>query len=50
MKNRGIFACDVIKKRRYFTFVVPGKDMEDRFGGVKVGDTYVIQVTVDDII
>ena len=30
--------------------MVPGKEMEDHFGGVKVGETDTIQVTVDHVI
>ena len=30
--------------------MVPGKDMEDHFGKVVVGETDAIQVTVDDVI
>ena len=31
-------------------FMVPGKDMEDNFGEVEVGETYSIHGTVDDVI
>ena len=37
LKKKGIFACAVIKKRRYRPSVVPGKYMEDLLGGVEVG-------------
>ena len=30
--------------------MVPGKDMEDNFGEVEVGEAYAIQGTVDDFI
>ena len=30
--------------------MVPGKEMKDNFGEVEVGETYVIQGTVDDVI
>ena len=30
--------------------MVPGKDMENNFGGVGVGETDAIQGTVDDVI
>ena len=50
LRKKGIFDCAVIKKRRYQTYIVPGKDMEDHFGEVEVGDTDDIQGTVDDFI
>ena len=31
-RKKFFFACVVIKKRRYWLFVVPGKEMEDHFG------------------
>ena len=46
--KKGVFACAVIKKRIYWPYMVPGKDMEGHFGEVEVGDTDAIQVTVDD--
>ena len=30
--------------------MVPGKEMEDHFGGVEVGETDAMQGTVDDVI
>ena len=39
-----------MKKRRYWPEMVPGKEMEDKFGEVKVRKTYSIQGTVDDVI
>ena len=30
--------------------MVPGKDIEDHFGGLEVGETYDVQVKVDDVI
>ena len=30
--------------------MVPGKEMEDHFGEVEVGETYAIQVTADYVI
>ena len=48
--KKGIFACDVIKKRKYWPSIVPGKEMEDHFGGVGLGETDSIQGTVDDVI
>ena len=42
-----MFAYAIIKKRRYCPYVMPGKEMEDNFGGVEVGGIYDIQGTVD---
>ena len=50
LMKKGIFACAVIKKRRYWTSMVPGKYMEDHFGKVEMGETDSIQGTVDDVI
>ena len=46
LRKKGVFSCDVINKRTYWTSVVPGKKMEDHFGEVDVGGTYYIQGTV----
>ena len=43
LRKKAILACDVIKKRRYWISMVPGKDMEDNFGDMGVGETYAIQ-------
>ena len=50
LMNKGMFACYVINNRRYWHSVLPGKEMEDHFGKVGLGNTDAIQVTVDDII
>ena len=50
LRKKGVFACAVIKKRRYWPAMVPYKDMEDHFGRVYVGETYAIQGKVDDVI
>ena len=50
LRNKGIFPCTVIKKRRYWPSMVPGKYMEDHFGEVEVGEIYAIQGTVDYVI
>ena len=50
LMKKGIFSCAVIKKIIYWPSVVPGKDMEDHFGEVEVGETYAIQETVYDVI
>ena len=47
LRNNIVFSCAVINKRRCWTYMVPGKDMEDRFGEVEVGETDSIHVTVD---
>ena len=50
LRKKGIFDCDVIKKKRYRPSTVPDKYTEDNFGDVEVAETYAIQGTVDDII
>ena len=50
LKKKVIFPCAVIKKRRYWTSMVSGKEVEDNFGYVEVGETDTIQGTVDDFI
>ena len=47
LREKGMLAYAVIKKRRYWPFMVPGKDMEDHFGRMVVGETDAIQGTVD---
>ena len=47
MRNKVIFACAFIKKRRYWPSMVPGKYMGDHFGRMVVGETDGIQGTVD---
>ena len=42
LSKKGVFACYVIKKRRYFPSMVPCKDMGDHFGEVEVGEKDVI--------
>ena len=48
LRKKGVFACDVIKDRRYWPSMVLGKEMEDNFGEVEVGETDSIQRIVDD--
>ena len=50
MRGKGVFACDIIKKRRYWTSMVPGKEMEDTFRELEVGETDAIQVPVYGVI
>ena len=50
LRKKSIFEFSVINKIRYWPSMVPGKNVEDHFGEVKVGETDAIQVTVDDII
>ena len=42
LRKMGMFACAVIKKRRYWPFMVPVEDMEDHLGRVEVGETDAI--------
>ena len=44
------FSFAVIKKRRYWPAIVSGKEMEDHFWEVEVGETDAIQGTFDDVI
>ena len=37
LRETGVFACDVINKRRYWPSMVTGKETEDHFGEVGVG-------------
>ena len=46
LSKKGIFACAVIKKIRYWSYIVPGNEMGDHFGEVEVGETDAILVTV----
>ena len=50
LRKKGLFSCAVIKKRRYWPAMIPGKDMEDHFREVEVGETDSIQRTVDYVI
>ena len=50
LRKKGVSACAVIKKRRYWTYTVPVKETEDHFWEVEVGETDTIHGTVDDVI
>ena len=50
LRKKGIVSCDVINNRRYWTSMVPGKDTENHFGEVEVGEIDPIQGTADDVI
>ena len=50
LRKKGVFACAVLKKRRYWHVMVPGKEMEDHFLGVELGETDYIQGTADGVI
>ena len=43
LRKKGILPCAIIKKRRYWPFMVTGKYKEDHFGRVEVGETYSLQ-------
>ena len=47
LRKKGIFACAVIKKRRYWPSMVPGIEIGDNFGRMEVGETDAIKGTVD---
>ena len=38
LSKKVIFACYVINKRRYWPYMVPGKEIEDHFGELEVGE------------
>ena len=42
LRKKNMFVCAVIKKRRYWPSMVPGKEMKDHFGRVEVGETDAI--------
>ena len=50
LRKTRAFPCAFMKKRIYWPSVVSRKDMEDDFVEVKVGETYAIQGTVNDVI
>ena len=37
LRKKVIFACAIVKKRRYWPSMVSGKEMEDHFGGCRWG-------------
>ena len=43
LRKKGVFSCYFIKKRIYWPETVPGKEMEDHFLEVEVGETDSIQ-------
>ena len=43
LRRRGLFACALIKKRRYWPTLVPGDMMERRFADMNVGDVDAIE-------
>ena len=50
LRKKGVFGFSVINNRRYFLSMVPGKDMNDHFVEVGVGETDATLGTVDDVI
>ena len=50
LRKKGVFACSVINKKRYWPVMVPGKEIEDHFREMEVGETYAIQRKVDGFI
>ena len=50
LRKKGVFPHAVIKNRRYWPEMVPGKDTEDHFQEIYVEDTYSIKGTVDYVI
>ena len=47
LREKGVFACAVIKNRIYWPTMVPGKEMENHFWEVEVGETDAIQGKVE---
>ena len=50
LRKKDVLACSIIKKRIYWPSLFPGKDMEDHFCEMEVGQIDIIQGTVDDVI
>ena len=48
LRKKVVFSFTFIKNRRYWPSMVLGKEMEDNFGEVEVGETDSIQRIVDD--
>ena len=49
LKRHGIFACDLIKKQRFWPTGVPGKSIDQYMAGRKVGDVDDVQGTMEDM-
>jgi hypothetical protein len=49
LKKVGMFACTVIKKRRYWPAMVPGNAMADAFDEVQIGDSRAIYRVLDGV-
>lgn len=49
LKKRGLFACALIKKRRYWPTLVPGDAMQQHFDGMEVGAVDAISGELDGI-
>lgn len=49
LRKKGLFACALIKKRRYWPWMVPGDAMERHFQDKEVGDTDAIEGVLDGV-
>jgi len=49
LKKVGLFACAVIKKRRYWPAMVPGDEMTEAFNDANVGDSVAISGVLDGV-
>ena len=49
LKQVSLFACTVIKKRRYWPAMVPGDTMMEAFNEVQVGDSMAISGVLDGV-
>ena len=51
LKKKGVYACALIKKRRYWPTMFPGEEVKEHFNmeGVNVGDTDAISGIMDGV-
>jgi hypothetical protein len=49
LKKVSLFACAVIKKRRYWPLLVPGNAMTEAANEAQVGDSMAISCVLDGI-
>ena len=49
LRRRGLFACSLIKKRRYWSTLVAGDAMQQYFEAKEVGDVDAVAGTLDGI-
>ena len=49
LKRRGLYACALIKKRRYWPTLVAGDVIDHHFQSMEVGDTDTVSGTLDNV-